>query len=45
MKADGADVVQGLGESMHLQWSGDVDLADGALQKEYEAYKEQAKVY
>ena len=28
---------------MRIQWSGDVDLADGALQKAYEAYKDRLK--
>ena len=31
IKADGADLVSGLGESVSGVWSGDVDLADGAL--------------
>ena len=36
VKADGVDLVCGLGESMRGIWSahGDVDLADGSLQKE-----------
>ena len=33
IKADGADLVSGLGESVNGLWSGDVDLADGALAK------------
>ena len=36
---DGCDVTQGLIESTKLQWSGDVDLNDGSLQKQYEAYR------
>ena len=43
MVVDGADVVKGLGESMRLQWSGDVDLADGALQRAHEAYTDRLK--
>ena len=31
-------MVKGLKESTKLQWSGDVDLNDGKLQKEYEEY-------
>lgn len=33
IKADGADLVSGLGESVKGVWSGDVDLADGELRK------------
>lgn len=39
IKADGCDVVEGLSESMSKVWSGDVDLADGELEKTYEAYR------
>ena len=39
VKADGVDVVEGLGESTRMEWSGDVDLDDGQLQQQYEAYK------
>lgn len=39
LKGDGCDLVEGLKESMRLQWSGDVDLNTGDLQKEYESYK------
>ena len=38
LKADGCDLVKGLKESVKLQWSGDVDLNDGQLQKQYEEY-------
>ena len=31
LKADGADSVNGLGESVAGVWSGDVDMADNAL--------------
>ena len=40
LKADGCDIVKGLKESTKLYWSGDVDLVDGALQKQYKAYKQ-----
>lgn len=33
LKMDGCDLVEGLGESVDQMWSGDVDLADGALQE------------
>ena len=39
LKADGCDIIKGLKESTKLQCSGDVDLADGSLQKQYEEYK------
>ena len=35
---DGCDVVSGLGESTRHIWSGDVDLADGKLQEQHDAY-------
>ena len=38
VKADGVDLVPGLGESMRREWSGDVDLNDGSLQEQYNAY-------
>lgn len=41
VKADGVDVVPGLGESMRMEWSGDVDLNDGKLQQQYSSYIEQ----
>lgn len=37
VKADGVDLVPGLGESMRREWSGDVDLNDGSLQEQYNA--------
>jgi len=40
LKADGCNIVKGLKESTKLQWSGDVDLANGALEEQYKAYKE-----
>jgi len=44
LKADGADVVSGLGESVKGQWSGDVDLADGALERSKEVYRNRMNV-
>lgn len=38
LKGDGCDLVAGLGESMRLQWSGDVDIDSGDLQQAYESY-------
>ena len=38
VKADGVDLVSGLGESMRMEWSGDVDLNGGSLQQKYNAY-------
>ena len=39
IKADGVDVVKGLGKSLRLQLSGDVDLCVGELQKQYQLYR------
>ena len=39
VKADGCDLVSGVCESTKLEWSGDVDLNDGDLQKLYEVYR------
>ena len=39
MKADGCDINQGLKETTKLQWRGDVDLNDGAVQRQYESYR------
>lgn len=41
VKADGVDLVSGLGESVKGEWSGDIDLNDGALQRQYEEYQKQ----
>ena len=38
IKADGVDVVSGLGESIGGKWSGDVDLNDGKVQQMYTTY-------
>ena len=35
IKSDGCDVIPGLTESVRLEWSGDVDLGDGSLQKQH----------
>jgi len=43
LKADGCDLIKGLKESTKLMWSGDVDLADGSLQKQYKEYRERLK--
>ena len=43
LKADGVDVVSGLGESVRLEWSGDVDLNDGSMQRSHEAYIQRLK--
>ena len=40
LKADGCDVIKGLKESTKLEWSGDVDLADGSIQKQHEKYRQ-----
>ncbi len=39
IKGDGCDVVSGIGESVRLEWSGDVDLNTGELQMLYEFYR------
>ena len=38
IKADGADVINSLEESVKLEWNGDVDHGDGAWQKLHEEY-------
>lgn len=38
LKADGVDVVAGIGESMRMKWSGDVDLNNGDLEEQYNKY-------
>lgn len=40
LKADGCDIISGLKESAKLEWSGDIDLNDGKLQEQYQAYRE-----
>ena len=39
LKANGCDINKGLKETTRLQWSGDVDLGDRALQKQFQSYK------
>ena len=38
IKSDGCDVVEGLMESMRLEWGGDINLGDGKLNEQYEKY-------
>lgn len=40
IKADGCDIVSGIGESVSGQWSGDVNMDEDALKKCYEKYQE-----
>ena len=44
IKADGVDVVSGLGVSVSGTWSGDVDLGDGALESLRERYQAQIQL-
>ena len=39
IKADGVDVVKGLKESVKGEWSGDVDMNDGSLNKLFQEYQ------
>ena len=39
IKADGADLLSGLAESVKGEWSGDVDLNDGSTQQLYKSYR------
>jgi len=41
IKADGADLLSGLGESVKGEWSGDVGLNDGYTQQLYKSYRKQ----
>ena len=43
IKADGVDVVPGISESVRKEWSGDVDLADGAINQTHDAYLKRLK--
>lgn len=43
LKMDGCDLVEGLGESVDQQWTGDIDLADGALQEQHRQYLDHLK--
>ena len=38
IKSDGCDVVSGLTESTKHEWTGDVDMADGSLEQQHDAY-------
>ena len=40
IKADGIDLMKGLCESVGGIWSGDADINDGSLEKQYMAYKQ-----
>ena len=40
VKADECDLVEGLGESTNLTWSGDVDMNNEKLQAMYKTYRE-----
>ena len=44
IKADGADLLSGLGESVKGEWSGDVDLNDGSTQQLYKSYRKQLDI-
>ena len=44
LKADGCYIVKGLKESVKLQWSGGVDVADGSLQKKYDDYMKRLRM-
>ena len=39
IKGDACDVIPGLCESMQLKWSGDVDLNNGNVERDYQQYK------
>ncbi len=39
IKGDAVDLVEGLGESVRGEWSGDVDLHDGKLQQLFQQYQ------
>ena len=43
LKADGCDINEGLKESVRTKWSGDVDLNDGSIEKQYNAYQTRLK--
>lgn len=40
LKADGCDVVSGLAESMRGTWSGDDDLNNGDVERQYREYRD-----
>ena len=41
LKADGCDLVEALGESVHHIWSGDEDLNDGEVARQHSQYMHQ----
>ena len=41
LKADGCDLVEALGESVHHIWSGDEDLSDGEVARQHSQYMHQ----
>ena len=43
IKADGVDVVSGLGDSCGGQWSGDVDLNDGSVRELFDKYTQRCE--
>ena len=43
VKADGVDVIKGLGESVYGKWCGDIDLNDGKLDQLHRFYSERLK--
>ena len=45
VKPDGVDLVCALGESMRGIWSGDGDLADGSLQKEFGRHQQRLEFF
>jgi len=40
LKADGCDILKGLKEPTKMEWSVDVDLADGSVQKQHNKYRQ-----
>ena len=45
VKTDGCDLIEGLGESTRLDWSGDIDMNDGELQAAYKIYRERLGIH
>lgn len=44
IKSDGVDVVSGLMESVKHEWNGDMDLADGEVQRLHATYLKQLEL-
>lgn len=40
IKGDACDITKGLGKSATHHWSGDIDLGDGELEKQYSSYQQ-----